>query len=65
MSKLSKRNCYSCVHHRVCSFGKGMERLLRDHMGWYDVDMPAPPDWQRLYETLAKACLRYEFTEGQ
>jgi hypothetical protein len=59
MSKLLKRNCYNCVHHSVCSFTKGMERLLHDHMGWYDVDMPSPPDWQRAYETLAKMCLRY------
>lgn len=63
MSKLAKRNCYSCTHNSVCSFAGGAQRLLKEHMGWYDVDMPSPPDWQRMYETLAKMCLRYVFTE--
>lgn len=63
MSKLLERNCYNCVHNSVCSFAGGAQRLLNEHRGWYNTNVPSPPDWQRIYETLAKMCLRYEFTK--
>ena len=58
---LAQRNCYNCKHHSVCSFYHDIKRVLDDHLGWVNVDMPSPPDWQRIYETLAQACLRYRF----
>ena len=58
VSEPTDRSCYGCVHHSVCSFAKSAERLLDDHIGWYDVNL-VEPDWQRMYDVLALMCTRY------
>ena len=57
---LNPRNCYECDKHSYCSFRRDIDNAIRAHIGWVNVDMPGTPDWQRIFERVAKACLNFK-----
>lgn len=56
---LEKPNCYECKYLYVCAFRESIEKAIKYHINWVNVDM-REPDWQKIYVAVATACLRYD-----
>ncbi len=57
---LNPRNCYECQKYNYCSFRRNISDAIDRHVSWVNVDMAGTPDWQRLFEATAKACLAFK-----
>lgn len=61
---LEKPNCYECEHLYICAFTESIDRAIKRHLGWVDVNM-REPEWQKIHVAVAKACKNYKLRDTE
>lgn len=59
-----ERSCYECQHKNLCSLHRSVERDIRRHLDFIDVDQQShsPTCFVRIHATVAIVCTKYKET---